>query len=131
MSNLVIADIIPYSYISHDLSFMRLKNIKFLNDSVKKIHTSKKILETEDSSKIDYDYLILSPGINFKNDIDGYNPEDRTIIPHCWNGSKDIFKFKKRLNDLEKKSTIIISAPDYPYRCPPAPYERASLLANF
>ena len=53
------------------------------------------MLETEDSSQIHYDYLILSPGINFKNDIDGYNSEDKTIIPHCWNGSKDIFKFKK------------------------------------
>lgn len=131
MSNLVITDIIPYSYISHDFNHKRLKNIKFLNSSVKKIYTHKKIIETEDSSKVYYDYLILSPGINFKNDIDGYNSEDRTIVPHCWNGTKDIFNFKKRLNDLEKKSTIIISAPDYPYRCPPAPYERASLLANF
>jgi sulfide dehydrogenase [flavocytochrome c] flavoprotein subunit len=131
MSNLVIADIIPYSYISHDYDLKKLKNIKFLKSSVKKINTFKKNLETEDSLKINYDYLILSPGINFKNDIVGYNSEDNNIIPHCWNGTKDIFKFKKALNDLEKKSTIIISAPDYPYRCPPAPYERASLLANF
>jgi sulfide dehydrogenase [flavocytochrome c] flavoprotein subunit len=131
MSNLVIADIIPYSYISHDYDLKKLKNIKFLKNSVKKINTFKKNLETEDSLKINYDYLILSPGINFKNDIVGYNSEDGDIVPHCWNGTKDIFKFKKGLNDLGKKSTIIISAPDYPYRCPPAPYERASLLANF
>jgi sulfide dehydrogenase [flavocytochrome c] flavoprotein subunit len=131
MSNLVIADIIPYSYISHDYDLKKLKNIKFLKSSVKKINTFKKNLETEDSLKINYDYLILSPGINFKNDIVGYNSEDRNIVPHCWNGTKDIFEFKKGLNDLGKKSTIIISAPDYPYRCPPAPYERASLLANF
>tara|TARA_B100000035_G_scaffold39827_1_gene30046 strand:- start:1508 stop:2806 length:1299 start_codon:yes stop_codon:yes gene_type:complete len=131
MSNLVIADIIPYSYISHDYNLKKLKNIKFLKSSVKKINTFKKNLETEDSLKINYDYLILSPGINFRNDIVGYNSEDSNNIPHCWNGTKDIFKFKKGLNDLGKKSTIIISAPDYPYRCPPAPYERASLLANF
>ena len=131
MSNLVIADIIPYSYISHDYDLKKLKNIKFLKSSVKKINTFKKNLETEDSLKINYDYLILSPGINFRNDIVGYNSEDSNNIPHCWNGTKDIFKFKKGLNDLGKKSTIIISAPDYPYRCPPAPYERASLLANF
>ena len=131
MSNLVIADIIPYRYINHDYDLKKIKNIKFLKSSVKKINTFKKNLETEDSLKINYDYLILSPGINFKNDIVGYNSEDSNIVPHCWNGTKDIFKFKKKLNDLEKKSTIIISAPDYPYRCPPAPYERASLLANF
>ena len=55
----------------------------------------------------------------------------QTSIPHCWNGTKDILRFKKRLNDLEKNSTLIISSPDYPYRCPPAPYERASLIANY
>ena len=35
------------------------------------------------------------------------------------------------MDDLEDNSTIIISSPDYPYRCPPAPYERASLMANY
>ena len=83
-----------------------------------------------DDVSIYYDYLVLSPGIGFTSKVDGYTYDDKNIVPHCWNGSEDIHKFKKKLNDLEK-STIIISAPDYPYRCPPAPYERASLLANF
>ena len=55
---------------------------------------------------------------------------DSKNIPACW-GVEKINIFKSRLNDLENNSLIIISAPDYPYRCPPAPYERASMIANF
>ena len=52
-------------------------------------------------------------------------------VPHCWDGESNIVQFKKQLTDLEDNSKIIISSPDYPYRCPPAPYERASLIANY
>ena len=84
-----------------------------------------------DNSFLEYDFLILSPGISYKkNQIEGYFPMDSKNIPACW-GVEKINIFKSRLNDLENNSLIIISAPDYPYRCPPAPYERASMIANF
>ena len=66
-----------------------------------------------------------------KNQIDGYSIEDKKSVPHCWAGDKNILEFKKRLNDLEDPCNLIISSPDYPYRCPPAPYERASMIANY
>ena len=66
-----------------------------------------------------------------KNQIDGYSIEDKNLVPHCWAGDKNILEFKKRLNDLEDSCNLIISSPDYPYRCPPAPYERASMIANY
>ena len=131
MSNLVISDVIPYEYITHNFNPNKLKNVNFINDYVSMVYPKKKFIKLGQNVKVNYDYLILSPGIGFKNDIDGYNYKKQTSIPHCWNGTKDILRFKKRLNDLEKNSTLIISSPDYPYRCPPAPYERASLIANY
>ncbi len=131
MSNLVISDVIPYEYITHNFNPNKLKNVNFINDYVSRVYPKKKFIKLGQNVKVNYDYLILSPGIGFKNDIDGYNYKKQTSIPHCWNGTKDILRFKKRLNDLEKNSTLIISSPDYPYRCPPAPYERASLIANY
>ena len=81
---------------------------------------------------MDYDFLILSPGIGFKkNQIDGYSIDDESFVPHCWTGNKKILEFKKRLNSLDDGSSLVISAPEYPYRCPPAPYERASMIANY
>ena len=73
---------------------MRLKNVKFLNSSVKTIYTSKKIIETEDSSKIHYDYLILSPGINFKMISMGMITRIDQLS-HMLERYKDIFNFKK------------------------------------
>ena len=81
---------------------------------------------------MDYDFLILSPGIGFKkNQIDGYSIDDESFVPHCWTGNKKILEFKKRLNSLDDCCSLVISAPEYPYRCPPAPYERASMIANY
>ena len=131
MSNLVLSEIMTYKSIVHEFNHKRLKDIKFINSSVEGINPHKKSLSINGGVELFYDFLILSPGVGFKNDIEGYDYEDKEIVPHCWDGSKNLLEFKKRLNDLEDKSTIIISAPDYPYRCPPAPYERACLLANF
>ena len=81
---------------------------------------------------MDFDYLILSPGIGYKNkQIEGYSITNEKMVPHCWDGEKKIKIFKQRLESLDDKSPILISAPDYPYRCPPAPYERASMIANY
>ena len=85
-----------------------------------------------DELSLDYDFLIISPGIGYKNkQVEGYSVNDKENIPHCWDGENEIPYFKKRLDSLENKCKVIISSPDYPYRCPPAPYERASMIANF
>ena len=74
----------------------------------------------------------MSPGIGYKSkQIQGYSVNDNENIPHCWDGENKIANFKKGLDSLENKCKIIISSPDYPYRCPPAPYERASMIANY
>tara|TARA_B100000287_G_scaffold432583_1_gene492249 strand:+ start:2350 stop:3627 length:1278 start_codon:yes stop_codon:yes gene_type:complete len=129
-SNLVIGGLLDYSQITFNLKLDSF--VKFYKNQVKKIHPHKKKVEFIDGSILEYDFLILSPGIGFKNQqINGYSLQDKTNIPHCWDGTKNIKKFKSYLNSLENKSVIIISSPDYPYRCPPAPYERASMIANF
>ena len=91
----------------------------------------KKILFVDELS-LDYDFLIMAPGIGYKKkQIQGYSIDDSENIPHCWDGENKISYFKKSLDSLENNCKVIISCPDYPYRCPPAPYERASMIASF
>ena len=79
-----------------------------------------------------YDSLILSPGISFKKtQIDGYSIEDKILSHTVGQVTKKILDFKDRLDSLENSCTLVISSPDYPYRCPPAPYERASMIAYY
>ncbi len=131
-SNLVIGDILTKDEITFEVNKKKYKNIKFIYEDVKFIDSEKKIVKLSRDISINFDFVILSPGIGYKeNIIEGYIPSNKDLIPHCWDGDSDILKFKKELKNLDSNSTIIISSPDYPYRCPPAPYERASLIANF
>ena len=131
-SNLVIGNILDESKITFGMNHNKYKNVKFIYTGVKYIDYERKYIETSNDLRISFDYLIMSPGIGFKEKIiEGYSPTKQKFLPHCWDGESKIIRFKSKLNELEKNPTIIISAPDYPYRCPPAPYERASLLANY
>ena len=129
-SNLVIGSLLD----EHNITFKPRfnKNIKFVVNELKFIDAEKKQILFVDNLLLDYDFLIISPGIGYKKkQIQGYSVDDHENIPHCWDGENKISYFKKILNSLEDNSKIIISSPDYPYRCPPAPYERASMIANF
>ena len=129
-SNLVIGNLIDERNITFKPRFN--KNIKFVVNELKFIDADKKQILFVDDLLLDYDFLIISPGIGYKKkQIQGYSVDNEEIIPHCWDGENKISYFKKKLNSLENNSKIIISCPDYPYRCPPAPYERASMIANF
>ncbi|MAZ46893.1 MAG: hypothetical protein CMM98_04880 [Rickettsiales bacterium] len=129
-SNLVIGNLLNESNITFKPKFN--SNIKFVINELKFINAEKKKVFFVDDLSLDYDFLIISPGIGYKEkQIEGYSINDNTNIPHCWDGENKISYFKKSLDSLDNNCKVIISCPDYPYRCPPAPYERASMIAHF
>lgn len=78
-----------------------------------------------------YDRLILAPGIApIWNAIHGYDEAASRRMPHAWDGAAQADLLRTRFAALPKGATIVIGIPAAPYRCPPAPYERASLLAH-
>jgi NADPH-dependent 2,4-dienoyl-CoA reductase/sulfur reductase-like enzyme len=83
-------------------------------------------------SKLAYDRLVIAPGIDFRWDaIQGYNEAASAIIPHAWKDGSQIALLRRQLDSMEDGGTVVISAPVNPARCPPAPYERASLIAHY
>ncbi len=100
-----------------------IDKVKFIDSAKKKIYLT--------GQNINYDWLVLSPGIDFKwNSIKGFTKKEALNFPIAWSGGKESDLLHKKINSLEDNSKLIIIPPDYPYRCPPAPYERASLIAN-
>jgi NADPH-dependent 2,4-dienoyl-CoA reductase/sulfur reductase-like enzyme len=82
--------------------------------------------------RLDYDSLVVAPGIDFRLDaIEGYGPEARETMPHAWQSGEEAAVLKRRLEAMEDGGTFAICPPANPYRCPPAPYERASLVAHY
>ncbi|MDP2811943.1 MAG: NAD(P)/FAD-dependent oxidoreductase [Rhodocyclaceae bacterium] len=76
-----------------------------------------------------YTRLVLSPGIEFRTDeIKGY---DDSVMPHAWKAGPQTALLRKQLEALKPGENVIISIPLVPYRCPPGPYERTSMIAMF
>ncbi len=99
-------------------------------DRVNEIRAAHRQLTLAGGQSIAYDRLILSPGIAFRWDaIDGYNQETAKTFPHAWQAGPQTALLNQQLQNLRQGGVVLIAAPPDPYRCPPGPYERASMMA--
>lgn len=84
-----------------------------------------------DGTRVGYDRLLLSPGIDLNYDsVPGYSEADSEIAPHAWQAGPQTELLKQKLDALENGQDIVMVAPPNPYRCPPGPYERVSMMAH-
>ncbi|MDP3524463.1 MAG: NAD(P)/FAD-dependent oxidoreductase [Hoeflea sp.] len=90
-----------------------------------------KTVTMADGSTVAYDRLVVAPGIDLVWDsVEGYSEELAEIAPHAWKAGKQTDLLKARLDAIENGQQIIMVAPPNAYRCPPGPYERASMMAH-
>ena len=77
-----------------------------------------------------YDRLIMAPGIDLRFDgLPGYDARAADIMPHAWKAGEQTLLLQSKIASMEDGGTVFIVAPANPFRCPPGPYERASLIA--
>jgi NADPH-dependent 2,4-dienoyl-CoA reductase/sulfur reductase-like enzyme len=85
-----------------------------------------------DGSALGYDRLVLSPGIDFNFDaLPGYSEAAASRMPHAWKAGEQTLLLRRQLEAMDDGGTVVIAVPANPSRCPPAPYERASLIAHY
>ncbi|HWY72128.1 MAG TPA: NAD(P)/FAD-dependent oxidoreductase [Burkholderiaceae bacterium] len=83
-----------------------------------------------DGTRLGYDRLILAPGIDLRWDaLPGYDEAAAEQMPHAWQAGEQTLLLRRQLQAMDDGGLVVISAPAGPYRCPPGPYERASLIA--
>jgi sulfide dehydrogenase [flavocytochrome c] flavoprotein subunit len=81
---------------------------------------------------LDYDRLVLAPGIAIRwNALPGYDEAAAAVMPHAWLAGDQTLLLRRQLEAMPDGGTVVISAPANPFRCPPGPYERASLIAYY
>lgn len=79
---------------------------------------------------LDYDRLVLAPGIDLNwKDLPGYDEAAAERMPHGWKAGEQTLLLRRQLEAMPDGGLVVISAPANPFRCPPGPYERASLIA--
>ena len=79
-----------------------------------------------------WDKLVLSPGIDFRwGAIAGYDEAAAQLAPHAWKAGPQTILLKSQLEAMPDGGLVIMTVPANPYRCPPGPYERVSMIAHY
>ena len=86
----------------------------------------------DDGSTLTYERLVLAPGVEMQwGAIEGYDAAASERFPHAWQAGAQTLLLRRQLEAMADGGVVVMSAPDNPYRCPPGPYERASLIAHY
>lgn len=107
--------------------------ITVVRDMAQSIDAAKRTVTLASGSTISYDKLVVSPGVDMMfGSIEGYQAAHSAgQIVHAWKAGAETVALRKQLEAMPDGGTFAITIPVAPYRCPPGPYERASVVANY
>ncbi|MCR9255743.1 MAG: NAD(P)/FAD-dependent oxidoreductase [Alphaproteobacteria bacterium] len=78
-----------------------------------------------------YDRLVLSPGIDFvEGSVPGWDLSAQNAMPHAYKAGSQTELLKAQVENMREGGVFVMVAPPNPYRCPPGPYERVSMVAH-
>jgi NADPH-dependent 2,4-dienoyl-CoA reductase/sulfur reductase-like enzyme len=98
----------------------------------KSVDPQTRTITLADTTKLAYDRLILAPGIDFRwGALSGYGEAAAEKMPHAWKAGPQTLLLRRQLEAMRDGGIVAIAVPANPYRCPPGPYERASLIAHY
>ncbi len=91
-----------------------------------------RVVTLGNGARLSYDRLVLAPGIDIRWDgLPGYTEAAAERMPHAWKAGEQTLLLRRQLEAMADGGTVVIAAPANPFRCPPGPYERASLIAYY
>jgi NADPH-dependent 2,4-dienoyl-CoA reductase/sulfur reductase-like enzyme len=97
-----------------------------------KIDPQARTVTLADGNSLAYDRLVLAPGIDLRFDaLPGYDEAASAKMPHAWKAGEQTILLRKQIEAMADGGTVVLAVPAAPLRCPPAPYERASLIAHY
>ena len=97
-----------------------------------KVDPQARTITLADSSSLPYDRLVLAPGIDLRFDaLPGYDEAAATRMPHAWKAGAQTMLLRQQIEAMADGGVVVLAVPAAPLRCPPAPYERASLIAHY
>jgi sulfide dehydrogenase [flavocytochrome c] flavoprotein chain len=108
------------------------EGVTVIAQAATKIDPQARKVTLADGTSLPYDRLVLSPGIDLRLDaLPGYDDVAATRMPHAWQAGEQTMLLRRQLEAMDDGGEVLIAIPAGPLRCPPAPYERASLIAHY
>lgn len=106
--------------------------VQLIYGEVEAVDTVKKHVTLHEGRQFFYDKLVLAPGIDFVwNAVEGFNEDGAAIMPHAYKGAVQMLLLRGQIEAMRDGGLVVIVVPPRPIRCPPAPYERAALIAHY
>jgi NADPH-dependent 2,4-dienoyl-CoA reductase/sulfur reductase-like enzyme len=102
-------------------------NINMIHSTVDSVDKATQTLTLGNGNSVKYDKLVLAPGIDFIQ-INNY---DFTKVPHAWKAGEQTNLLKAQIETMKDGDTFTMTIPKAPFRCPPGPYERACVVADY
>lgn len=129
-SNAVIAGLRDLAQQTFTYDAIEKQGVQIARQAAASIDRAGRRVTLADGAVLAYDRLVLAPGIDLNYAaLPGYDEQAAEILPHAWKAGPQTLLLRRQLEAMEDGGTVVISAPANPFRCPPGPYERASLIA--
>ena len=134
ISNLVVGGVRQMADITTSYDGLRSKHgVTIVHDMVASIDAARKTVKLAGGPEIRYDKLVLSPGVELMFDgVQGLKQAhaDGRIL-QAWKAGPETTALRQQLQAMPDGGVFAIAIPEAPYRCPPGPYERASVVAAY
>ncbi len=133
ISNLVLAGYSTMDEITRGYEGLRRHGVQRVRDEVSAVDSSRKVVKLANGGDIAYERLIMSPGIDFtSSEVEGFDAAvQKGAVLHAWKAGPQTVALRRQLEQMRDGGVYVISVPMAPYRCPPGPYERASIVAAY
>jgi sulfide dehydrogenase [flavocytochrome c] flavoprotein subunit len=132
-SNAVLGGLYDIDFLSQGYAALQNRyGARVIHDSAVTIDPVARKVTLAGGETLTYDRLVVSPGIEIQYDaVAGYSEAASQRIPHAWKAGEQTAILRRQLEAMPDGGVVIIAAPRNPFRCPPGPYERASLIAHY
>ncbi len=131
-SNLVVVGLRDLAAQVFGYAALAADGIAVLQDSASDVDTKARTVTLAQGGRVPYDRLVLAPGIDFRWDaLTGYDEAAALRMPHAWKAGPQTLLLQAQLRAMPEGGVVVMSVTAAPFRCPPGPYERASLVAEF
>ena len=131
-SNLVVAGLRDMEGQVFGYDALRRDGVTVVHEAATAIDAEARRVTLSGGGVLPWDRLILAPGIDLRFDaIRGYDEAASRAMPHAWEAGPQTVLLRDQLAAIPDGGLVVLGVPANPYRCPPGPYERASLIAHY
>ncbi len=130
-SNLYIGGYREMASLGHSYGTLATEGVNVVHDWAIGVDRDAKTVSLAGGGTVPYDKLILSPGIDFVDGaVEGWDLSAQNAMPHAYKAGSQTELLKAQIEAMPAGGTFAMVAPPNPYRCPPGPYERVSMVAH-